>query len=106
MKRVVLLVLTGMFGGALLLQSCEKEPFGPNCDPSGDNDSTYVDPNDTIYNGGGGNNGGDSTNWGGGGNPADSSNWGGGNNGGGNGGNGGDTIIWGGGGNPGDSLGG
>lgn len=106
MKRVVLLVLTGMFGGALLLQSCEKEPFGPNCGNPGDNDSTYVDPSDSTYNGGGGNNGGDSTNWGGGGNPADSSNWGGGNNGGGNGGNGGDTIIWGGGGNPGDSLGG
>lgn len=94
MKKVVLVVLTGMFGGALLLQSCEKEPFGPNCGDPSNGDTTYVDPNDsTIWNGGGGNNGGDTTIW----------NGGGGNNGGGN--NGGDTTIWnGGGGNPGDSL--
>jgi hypothetical protein len=109
MKKVVLLVLTGMFGGALLLQSCEKEDFGPNGDPSND-DTTYVDPNDsTIWNGGGGNGGGngggDTTIWNGGGeDPGDSTIW---NGGGGNGGgdNGGDSTIWnGGGGNPGDSL--
>ncbi|HLP56418.1 MAG TPA: hypothetical protein VK151_15385 [Fluviicola sp.] len=106
MKRVVLVVLTGMFGGALLLQSCEKDVFEPNGGDPSNNDTTYVDPNDsTIWNGGGnnggGNNGCDSTIWnGGGGNPGDSTVW---NGGGGN--NGGDTIIWnGGGGNPGDSL--
>jgi hypothetical protein len=107
MKRVVLVVLTGMFGGALLLQSCEKDVFEPNGGNPSNNDTTYVDPNDsTNWNGGGGNNGGgcnggDSTIWnGGGGNPGDSTNW---NGGGGN--NGGDSTIWnGGGGNPGDSL--
>jgi transcription initiation factor TFIID subunit 15 len=112
MKKVVLVVLTGMFGGALLLQSCEKDVFEPNGGNPSNNDSTYVDPNDsTIWNGGGGNCGGDTTIWnGGGGNPGDSTIWngGGGNNGGGNNGGGnneGDSTIWnGGGGNPGDSL--
>lgn len=106
MKRVVLVVLTGMFGGALLLQSCEKDVFEPNGGNPSNNDTTYVDPNDsTNWNGGGNNgggcNGGDSTIWnGGGGNPGDSTSW---NGGGGN--NGGDSTIWnGGGGNPGDSL--
>lgn len=104
MKRVVVLVYASVFGGALLMQSCEKDTFGPNCDPIGtdEGDSTSTDGDSTIWNGGGGN-GGDSTIWnGGGGDPGDSTIW---NGGGGNGGDPGDSTIWnGGGGDPTDSI--
>ncbi len=78
MKRVVVLVYASVFGGALLMQSCEKDTFEPNGDPIGtdEGDSTSTNGGDsTIWNGGGGNGGdpGDSTIWnGGGGDPTDS----------------------------------